>query len=238
MIDLPVLLLPGTLCDGAVFHHQVKALETIASHVEVVEFRHERSIFQMADTVAERIPDAGRAAIAGFSMGGMVALALAGRHPDRVAKIALINSNCHSEFPERHAARLRDLALARSAGISELIANHYIPNYLYRRESRHQQIILDMATRLGTDCFESQLEALATRPDSREILQNIHCPTLVLGSDHDSLCPPAVQMEMHELANGSDLLLLGDCGHFSTLERPTAVSSALLNWYRGSAQSL
>jgi pimeloyl-ACP methyl ester carboxylesterase len=228
---LPVLLLPGTVCDHAVFGQQIRALEAVASYVEVVEFPRQRSITEMVDSVARQIPAAGTAAIAGFSMGGMVALALAGRYPERVARLALINTNYRADRPEHHAARLRHLALARKDGIEEMLAKHYVPKYLHKQDPGHQRLILDMARRLGTDCFAAQIEALATRPDSGDVLRNIHCPTLILGSDLDELCPPAVQMEMHELATGSDLLLLGACGHFSMLERPEAVCNALLNWY-------
>jgi pimeloyl-ACP methyl ester carboxylesterase len=232
----PVLLLPGTLCTGAIFEHQVKALRPLAGRVEVVSFRHERSIEEMADTVAQRIPPGTPAALAGFSMGGMVALALARQMPERIAKLALINSNHHGDRPERRARRLGQLAATKNNELSGLIERDYLPRYLYRQEPGHRALILDMARELGIDCLRAQTEALASRQDASETLRTLRCPTLIIGSAEDPLCPPSAQLEMHRMLKRSDLLLLGDCGHFSTLERPAAVSGALRNWYLETAR--
>lgn len=229
----PVLLLPGTLCTGAIFEHQAKALEALTSSVEIVQFCHERSIDEMAATVAQRIQPGTAAAIAGFSMGGMVALALALRAPERIAKLALINSNHHGDRPERRARRLAQLAATTDEELPGLIERDYLPRYLHRQEPRHRALILDMARELGIGCFRAQTAALASRSDASQTLRSIECPTLIIGSTKDPLCPPDIQFEMHRLAAHSDLLVLEDCGHFSTLERPAAVSRALASWYRG-----
>ena len=227
----PVLLLPGTLCTGAIFEHQIEALEAVGLSVDVVEFHHERSIGEMAATVAQRIPDNASVAIAGFSMGGMVALELARQAPERIAQLALINSNHHGDHPERRARRLTQLARTTDDELPGLIEREYLPRYLHRQEPAHRALILHMARELGIDCFRSQTMALASRPDASQTLRSIDCPLLIIGSTEDPLCPPAVQVEMHRLAAHSELLLLSGCGHFSTLECPEAVSQTLCNWY-------
>jgi pimeloyl-ACP methyl ester carboxylesterase len=228
---LPVLLLPGTLCTGAIFDEQATALAALAPRVEVVEFRHEQSIDEMAATAAKHIFPDSRAALVGFSMGGMVALALARRAPESIGKIALLNSNHHGDRPERRARRLQQLATAADDDLRDIIEREYLPRYLHHQKPGHRALILDMACELGMDCLRAQTRALAGRPDGSETLERLRCPTLILGSDQDSLCPPAVQIEMHGLVEHSDLVLLGDCGHFSPLERPQAVSRALCSWY-------
>jgi len=238
LLNLPVLLLPGTLCTGAIFDQQKKALKPLSPRIEVVQFRQERSIGEMAETVAERIPRDTGAAIAGFSMGGMVAMALACTHPHLVSKLALINTNSHAELPERHATRVEHLAEARKTGVGKVIARHYLSRYLQRQRPEYRQLITAMADELGVDCFEAQARALATRGDSNDILKSIDCPTLILGSSEDVLCPPQEQMSMHRKVRHSDLVLLGGCGHFSMLERPEAVNSSLCNWYLEKNQSL
>jgi pimeloyl-ACP methyl ester carboxylesterase len=227
----PVLLLPGTLCTGSIFERQVKALGGLAPHVEVIQFRRERSIEEMAATVAKRIPPGTSAAVAGFSMGGMVALALARQAADKIARLALINSNHHGDRPERRSRRLGQLATLTDTGLPRLIEEDYLPRYLHRQRLEHRTLIIDMARELGVECFRAQTAALASRPAASDTLRALACPTLIIGSTQDALCPPAVQIEMHRLAPHSDLLLLGDCGHFSTLERPGAVSHALCGWY-------
>jgi pimeloyl-ACP methyl ester carboxylesterase len=233
---LRVLLLPGTLCTGAIFNRQIAALRPLAPSVEVVQFRHERSIDEMAATVAQRIPAGTAAAIAGFSMGGMVALALARQMPERVARLALVNSNHHGDRPERRSRRLAQLAAATDGDLPGLIERDYLPRYLRHQAPEHRALILDMALELGIECLRVQTAALASRPDATETLRTLDCPTLIIGSTEDPLCPPDVQIEMHRTAPSSDLLLLNDCGHFSTLERPDAVSRALCGWYLGGNQ--
>jgi pimeloyl-ACP methyl ester carboxylesterase len=229
--ELPVLLLPGTLCTGALFEHQISILRPLAPQVEVVQFTLESSVDEMARLAERSIPGNGGAAIIGFSMGGMVAMALARRNPDLISKLALLNTNAHAELPERHAARLQHLESARRHGIESLFRQHYLPRYLYGHEPAHQRLIIEMASEVGTNCFEAQINALATRPDSAKTLESIDCPTLILGSRQDELCPPSAHRAMNRLVNGSDLLILEECGHFSTLERADAVSNALVDWY-------
>ena len=233
----PVLLLPGTLCTGAIFEHQLKSLEALAPSVEVIPFHHERSIEEMAATVAQHIPAGSTAAIAGFSMGGMVALELARQAPGKIAKLALINSNHHGDRPERRARRLSQMGAMTDEDLPGLIEDDYLPLYLHRQEPGHRDLILDMARELGIDCFRAQTNALAGRPDASQTLQSIEHPTLIIGSTEDPLCPPAVQLEMHRLAAHSEMLMLKDCGHFSTLERPEAVSQALRAWYTENGQA-
>lgn len=226
-----MVLLPGTLCDDRIFHHQIDGLAAIAPKVDAVVFQQENSISEMAETVIRHAATSGCIALAGFSMGGMVALEVARRKPDLVEKLALINSNCHTEIPQRHQARLQHLALARQCGIGEMITGQYLSRYLHRQQVNHRQLIVEMAEQLGVDVFEAQLQALATRPDNRNELKELGCPALILGSEFDQLCPPATQIEMHRLAPCSDLVILEDCGHFSTLERPDAVTGELAKWY-------
>jgi pimeloyl-ACP methyl ester carboxylesterase len=225
------LLLPGTLCTRAVFDLQARALEQVAPGVEVVEFTRERSIGEMAQLVEQKIPPGTGAAVVGFSMGGMVAMAIARRNPQLVAKLALLNTNFHADIPGRYATRLEHLQEARTGGIGSVITRDYLPRYLHRHSSKLQQLIVDMAERSGLACFEAQIQALAGRRDSGDSLASINCPTLILGSAQDELCPPQGHVEMNRLIKGSKLVLLENCGHFSLLERPGAVNSALLDWY-------
>jgi len=234
---LPVLLLPGTLCTGAIFEQQVKALEPLAPRVEVVQFWHERSIEEMAVTVAQRIPPDTAAAIAGFSMGGMVALALARQAPEKIGKLALINSNHHGDRTERRARRLAQLAATTNDELPGLIESDYLPRYLHLQEPEHRALILRMARELGVDCFRAQTAALAGRQNADETLRALDRPTLIIGSTEDPLCPPAIQTEMHRMVEHSELLLLDNCGHFSTLERPAEVSHALCTWYLESTRA-
>jgi pimeloyl-ACP methyl ester carboxylesterase len=92
-------------------------------------------------------------------------------------------------------------------------------------------VIIDMACELGPACFKAQIKAHASRPDCSRTLAAIRCPTLVLGARQDALCPPVMQTQMHQMMANSELVMLDDCGHFSVLEKPGEVNTALRDWY-------
>jgi pimeloyl-ACP methyl ester carboxylesterase len=226
----PLLLLPGTLCTGAVFDLQRQRLSHAADALVIAEFRGERSIAQMADTAARLVPTGRKADVVGFSMGGMVAIDLATRFPDRVNRIALLNSNSHSDLPGRHAARVEALDAARRQGLRAVVEKRMLPAYLHRQEAAHRDLILDMAEEQGMEAFAAQIEALSTRPDAGRALAGLELPVLILGAVEDPLCPPASQRDMLRHARRGELVLLEDCGHFALLEKPDEVNRALLDW--------
>lgn len=225
-----VLFLPGTLCTGAVFTAQNDFLGKHGFDSRVADFHRENGIQEMAETAARQIPKGRKAAIAGFSMGGMVALALAERYPDRVDRLALLNSNCHPDLPGRRDGRKQYIEQARLTSVRDVLERGFLRNYLHRQEAQHRELILEMAGELGLGCFEAQSEALARRRDQGVVLAGLECPVLILGARQDLLCPPAVQRDMHALCGHSRLVLLEECGHFAVLEQPEGVNRALLDW--------
>lgn len=231
MPDRPVLFLPGTLCTGEVFLSQAEALAPHASEILVAQFHQERSIAEMAETAAGLIPEGSRAAVVGFSMGGMAALSLADRYPERVDRLALLNSNTHPDLPGRDKGRQKYIQQARQSSLRSVLEQGFLQNYLHRQETAHRDLILDMADTLGLEVFEAQSMALASRPDTGPVLERLECPVLIIGAEQDVLCPPAAQAEMRQKANNGNLLMLKDCGHFAVLERPREVNQALIDWY-------
>jgi len=186
---------------------------------------------RMADTAMQHIDPLKGAAIVGFSMGGMVAMEIARLAPRLIKKLALINSNAHADSPDKHLARLKHLEQAESNGMASVIKQHYLDRYLFQTHPVAAQTIIDMAESLGPACFAAQIEALASRPDSSKSLERIHCPTLILGSSHDELCPVTEQKRMQQLLKQCTLKTVNNCGHFSTLEKPAEVNKALTGWY-------
>jgi pimeloyl-ACP methyl ester carboxylesterase len=229
----PILLLPGTLCTAEVFSRQIEALHAVCADIRVIEFRLESSIAEMASTVAGHIRDGEKVAVAGFSMGGMVALDLAARFPLMIDRIALLNSNWHSDEPDRRSRRLQYVTEAGRSSPRSVLEDGFLGNYLYHQRTADRQLILDMAETHGLLSFAAQSEALASRPDCSDALRGLDCPLLVLGSRHDVLCPPRVQSEMHQMARDAQLVMLEDSGHFSLLEQAQEVSAALVDWYLG-----
>jgi pimeloyl-ACP methyl ester carboxylesterase len=228
---LPIVLLPGVRCSARLFSPQIPALwrfgpVTVADHTR-------------GDTVAEiarRILDASppRFALVGLSLGGYIALEMLRQAQDRVARLALLDTSARPETPEQAARREPQIALAKAGRYREA-AEQQFPLAVHR--SRHgdealRREYLTMAEETGVEVFLRHQRAVMQRPDSRPDLGAIRCPTLVLVGDADELTPPALSEEIAAGIRGSRLVIVPECGHLATLERPAAVTQALIELLR------
>jgi pimeloyl-ACP methyl ester carboxylesterase len=176
-----------------------------------------------------------RFALVGLSMGGYVALALLRAAPDRVAGLALLDSSARADRPEQTARRMELVALAEGGRFDELVDLHF-PQFVHRdrrEDSELKSIVRRMAEETAADAYVRQQRAIMARPDARSWLPDIRCPTLVLVGDGDELTPPKLS---EEIANGipnAELVVVPQCGHLSTLERPEAVNAVLVDWIAG-----
>jgi pimeloyl-ACP methyl ester carboxylesterase len=230
MTQLPILFLPGTLCTGAMFSEQIKHLQQYCSDITVVQFTNQVSLSEMADKVITATNNK-PCAIVGFSMGGIVALEVAKKQPQLIAKLALVNSNCHGDLPERKSARKAQIAQAKSGQLTELLVETFLPNYLFKENDNHKQLIIEMATSLGANCFSAQAMAIEDRPDALSVLQSLTSDILIIGGMQDKICPVEHQKMMHKNLPSSQLALLEQCAHFAPLEQADKVSNLLTHWY-------
>jgi pimeloyl-ACP methyl ester carboxylesterase len=230
MTQLPILILPGTLCTGTMFSKQINQLQQYCQDITVVQFTTEKSLTEMANKVIKATKNK-PCAIIGFSMGGIVAAEIARTHPQLIAKLALVNSNCYADLPERKSARKAQIIQAESGQLIALISTTFLPNYLFKADSAHEKLIIDMAKSLGADCFVAQVMAIEDRPDSLSVLQQLKSDILIIGGKQDKICPVEHQKMMHENLPKSQLQLLDQCAHFSPLEQAEKVSNLLTHWY-------
>jgi pimeloyl-ACP methyl ester carboxylesterase len=224
-----LVLLPGLLCDAALWAPQVEALADIATPI-VADLTLDESIEAMAARVLAEAPP--RFALAGLSMGGYVAMTVARLAPERVTRLALLDTNARADSPEQTARRRALIALADQGRFNE-VPPALIPALL---SDRHQQdptltaLVTDMALRVGPAAFVRQQTAIMTRPDARPTLGAIACPSLVLCGAEDSLTPPALHEEIRDALPDARLDVIPASGHLSTIEQPAAVSAALRDW--------
>ncbi len=229
-----LLLVPGLLCDAAVWEQQQAALAPRAD-ILVADHGTLDSLAAMATRVLECVP--GRFAIAGHSMGGRVAFEVLRQAPERVSGLALLDTACQPLAPgaageqERHG-RLALLALARRSGMRAM-AGEWVRGMVHpqRLEDRALiEAILGMFERKSPDIFAAQIHALLGRPDARGLLAAIRCPTLVLCGAQDAWALPQGHRDMAAGIAGSTLAEIADCGHMAPMERPAEVSAALAAW--------
>lgn len=226
---LPIVLVPGLNCSARLYAEQVPALWRFGP-VTVADHRQDETMDAIAARILASAPP--RFALAGLSMGGYIALAMLFKAPERVARLALLDTGARADAPERAEGRRALIALAENGRFSE-VADRLFPVFVHR--NRHgdealRQTVRLMAEENGPEAFVRQQKAIMTRLDCRPQLGSIRCPTLVLVGDGDELTPPALSQELAAGITGARLVMVPDCGHLSTLERPEAVNAALADW--------
>lgn len=231
-----LLLLPGLMCDAAVYAPLRPQLDAAAA-CTIPDYADATSLGEMAERVLAGAPPT--FALAGHSMGGRVALEIVRRAPDRVERIALLDTGCRARpagapGEEEKARRYALLALARAEGVRAMAREWVRPMVHPDRlaDGALLDAILDMFARRSAEQFAGQIEALLARPDATTLLRSIACPALVLCGGDDGWSTPAQHEEMATLIPRARLVVIDHCGHMATMERPREVGAALLAWLR------
>ncbi len=228
---LPVVLIPGLTCTARLYTEQMPALWQFGP-VTVADHRRDDSMTAIARRILAAAPP--RFALAGLSMGGYIAFEIMRQAPERVAKLALLDTGSRADTPEQTERRRVLMAMAKDGRYAE-IPELAFPLYVHR--NRHgdaalKRIVISMAEDTGLDAYLRQQQAILSRPDSRPGLGAIACPTLVLVGEGDEATPPELAREIAAGIPRSRLVLIADSGHLSTLEQPAAVTRALIEWLR------
>jgi pimeloyl-ACP methyl ester carboxylesterase len=229
-----LILVPGLMCDAEVWAHQRRELESLAT-IDIVDHGMLDSLERMAEAIIDRAPH--RFALAGHSMGGRIAFEVLRKASNRVTAVALMDTNYVPRSPEEGgdqeaANRYALLDLARREGVRAMAAA-WVQGMVHPARLRDQPLIeaiVGMMARKTPDIFEAQIRALLNRRDSTPVLPTIQCPALILCGRQDTWSVVARHEEMAARIPGSRLVVIEDCGHMSTMERPEAVTAAMREW--------
>lgn len=224
-------LLCGLLCDEVVWRFQADALKA-DYEVRVISFLQQDSIAAMAEKVLSQSPASERFSLAGHSMGGRVALEVYRQAPQRVERLALLDTGYEPAVAGETEKRAVLVNHAHNEGIDAIAAAWGLPMLApaHREDPRLVQAIFDMVGRMSPKIYAAQTRALLGRPDAGETLPGISCPTLLLCGRQDGWSPPERHERMLQLIPHAVLHLINDCGHMSMMEQPEAVLSALTEW--------
>lgn len=230
MVKPQLVLLPGILCDEKLWHHQVRDLTDICN-VTVADLTREDNMPDMARAVLRRAPE--KFALAGLSMGGYVAQEIMRQEPDRVERLALVDTSARADTPERTKRRKSMMDLAEHGkfkGVTPML----LPSLLHPDHVEKEgvgDVVLQMAEHIGKDAFLRHQNAIMHRKDGRDDLKKVDCPVLVLCGDRDALTPPEVHEEMVDaIGDNANLVVVEHAGHLAPLEQPDAVTTAMRNW--------
>jgi len=228
-----LLLLPGTLCDERLFAHQRRALRLMVR----IEVGNLHTLDQPAAWVArllERLPP--RFSVAGFSLGGLLALEILRQAPSRVERLALVASNARgaSLRGQRRSAQLwRRWRIGGPQGVMK----DALPQYFAKRAQRHHRLVADMARRTPGAAAKAQFQWAAARPEGHSVLAGFTGPLCVVSGMRDKLCPHAWQQEIATLKPHAQWTALPRVGHFLPLEAPAPLSRALAQWLQSPVTS-
>lgn len=227
-----LVCVPGLLCSDALFGPQCTDLADSA-RISIGRITRDATLAGMARSILRTAPE--RFALAGLSLGGYVAFEILRQAPQRVTRLALLDTNARADRPEQIAQREVLAGLARTLGVRAVQAI-LLPFLLHPARLGDLDLrerVLKMAEWVGPAAFARQQAAVMARPDNRPFLSEIACPTLIVVGAQDRMTPVKVAEELHAGIAGSRLEVIPDCGHLSTLERPAAVNAALRTWLAG-----
>lgn len=227
----PLVLIPGLLCDPALWAEQIAGLADVAD-CWVADVTRDDSMPAMAQRLLDEAPFS-RFSLAGLSMGGYVAQAVMRVAADRVERLALLDTGPGADTPDRTAEREDLMGLAQRAKGFTPINRVMLPLLVHPSRLDDEPLvraIRDMAERVGVEAYIRQQRAIIGRLDGRADLRRVACPTLVLCGREDALTPLALHEEMAALVPGARLEVIERCGHMTTMERPEQVNAAIRAW--------
>lgn len=168
-----------------------------------------------------------RAVVVGLSMGGYIALALARRHPARLAALVLADTRAGADDAAARANRDDLAAVVATAGLGAL-SERLLPRLLApgARPAVAAEVGAIIA-RQRPEGVVAALRAMAARPDAGPGLAEVRVPTLVLAGAEDALTPPSEARGLAAAIAGAGLVVIPGAGHLASLEEPGAFNAAL-----------
>jgi pimeloyl-ACP methyl ester carboxylesterase len=225
----PLILLPGLACDAALFRDQAPVLAARGSVAVTDVHRHASTLPAMAARLLVEHP--GPLALAGVSMGGMLALEVWRQAPGRVHGLALLGTTARADTPAQTRLRSEGIKAFEAGRLDEVLAANLMFAFHPANIARLAADYAKMIRRAGVAQLVAQNRAVMAREDQRPRLQAVRCPVLVMGGEDDGLTPPDCAREIAAAIAQARLEILPRCGHMLSWEQPEAVTAALHDWW-------
>ena len=225
----PLVFIPGMMCDSRLFQPQISEFSK-QYLVCITPVSYSDSIEKISLEILRQLPQ--KFTLIGLSMGGILAMEIIKKVPERVMKIVLMDTNFKPETEEIKSRRFPQIKLVNEGLLVDVMCKQIQNNYLRtdRKNKKVFDLCLSMANDLGKEVFINQSKALATRKDYTPTLKNIKVPSLIICGEYDRLCPIKVHREMESLIDNSTLEIIPDAAHLPTLEQPAYLNKILTKW--------
>jgi pimeloyl-ACP methyl ester carboxylesterase len=224
-----LVLIPGLLCNEDLWSSQVAGLARFADSV-VADVTKQETIAEMAAAVLDSAP--AHFSLAGFSLGGQVALEIMSTHPDRVQQLALLSTTHGELLPVFVSAFQQAIETIEQGGFQSYLDGVY-PRYFspaHTADPAFKRCFMEMAQAVGPEAGVRQMRALLGIKGTFPHLDQIHCPALILGGREDRRTTPAAHETLAREIPGSELVIVDQAAHFTTLEQPDIVTQAMQRW--------
>jgi pimeloyl-ACP methyl ester carboxylesterase/predicted ester cyclase len=225
---VPLLLLPGTVCDERLFAPLIAELDH--PDIRVMAMTGAATTPDLAARILAEAPE--KFGLLGFSLGGIVALEMIARAPERITRLALVDTTPRPDPAANAEVRRADAITARSEGMEgyilspwdRLVSPANVDNLALR------ETIVSMARDAGAEVLADQAEVAIHRADSRPRLGAISVPVLVLAGADEKVCPLEAHEELAAGIPGARYFTIPQAGHFAPLENPAAVARHVRDW--------
>lgn len=228
-MSTPIVLLPGLNCTAEVYAAAVPALWQFGS-ILIPDHKRGSSMAEIAAAILAEAPPS--FALAGFSMGGYLAFELLRQAPERITRLALIDTMARLDTPEGLQKRHDAIRLVQAGKLRQLVSANF-PLSVHPENAGNPTIrdfSLRMALANGPEVYVRQQQAIITRPDSTAELAGIRVPTTVIVGEADTITPVADAQAMAAAIRGANLVVIERAGHMSPTEQPEAVTRELAGW--------
>ena len=223
-------LLPGLLCDNTVWQHQRDNLSDLVD-IRIANFRGMDSFDAMAASVLNDAPK--EFFIGGHSMGGRVAMQILNTAPERVLKLALLDTAVQPPAAQEKDKRRALMDIAEQQGMHELAVAWGTPMVHPRlhQDAQFMQTLFAMVERYSLAEYQGQIRALLNRPDAAPFLAKAPRQTLVMCGREDVWSTWQAHVEFAKLIPSQPRVqIVEQCGHMITMEQPEIVTAAFRDW--------
>jgi pimeloyl-ACP methyl ester carboxylesterase len=222
-------LIPGLLCDHRLWRNQIATLARYAE-VVVADITRHQTISEMADAILQTSPP--RFSIAGFSLGSQVALEIVRRSADRIERLALLSATRGGLLHAAESAIRNAVSIIESGGFDQYLEAAY-PTYVgdsHIHDAALKLCFMNMAHTVGPVAGLRQMRALLAITSPFVNLDQIECPTIIIGGREDRRTTPGAHEPLAKEIPGSTLVIIDNAAHFTPLEQPETVSDVMRRW--------
>lgn len=228
-MSTPIVLVPGLNCTAECYAGQIPALWQFGS-VQVADHKRGITMAEIAGAILGDAPP--RFALAGFSMGGYIVFEMLRQAPERITRLALIDTMARLDTPERLQKRHDAIRLAQAGKHRQIVAANYAESVHPQNagDAAIRETSIRMAVENGPEVYIRQQQAIIGRPDSLPLLPTIGVPTTIIVGEADTITPVADSRIMADTIPNAELVMIAGAGHMSPTEQPAAAAAALVGW--------